>query len=227
MEQTTSRLRKTFQYPTDGDSDDDLPEALDEEGLCSLQSSNFLQASLIRPPLPEQESLIRTLHQENLTRNTQYAQQLLALPLASILLYLPSLFTTPTALLSLLSITSLLSTAYLLYSLPPGMTSIAFLDNLNNPSPSISQKSPQGIQGFKQFRLGDGPIAQYLPYLNLGLCTVLVLLGMVVGRRTEIWWGFEWLPAGVQAVVLLAKWVMGSVDPEGELGGLRYGFKGA
>ncbi len=32
MEQTTSRLRKTFRYPTDNDADDDLPEALDEEG---------------------------------------------------------------------------------------------------------------------------------------------------------------------------------------------------
>lgn len=56
---------------------------------------------------------------------------------------------------------------------------------------------------------------------------MLVLLGMVVGRKTELWWGFGWLPAGVYTVVLLAKWLMGSVDPEGELGGLRYGFKGA
>lgn len=55
-----------------------------------------------------------------------------------------------------------------------------------------------------------------------------MLLGMVVSRKTEeLWWGFGWLPAGVYAVVLLAKWVMGSVDPEGALGGLRYGFKGA
>lgn len=33
MEQTTSRLRKTFRYPTDNDSDDSSPEALDEEGM--------------------------------------------------------------------------------------------------------------------------------------------------------------------------------------------------
>lgn len=32
MEQTTARLRKTFHYPTDNDEEDDLPEALDEEG---------------------------------------------------------------------------------------------------------------------------------------------------------------------------------------------------
>lgn len=35
MEQTTARLRKTFQYPADNDSDDSSPEALDEEGLST------------------------------------------------------------------------------------------------------------------------------------------------------------------------------------------------
>jgi hypothetical protein len=51
---------------------------------------------------------------------------------------------------------------------------------------------------------------------------------MVVSRKVErLWWGFGWLPAGVYGVVLLAKWVMGSVDPVSELGGLRYEFKGA
>ncbi len=56
---------------------------------------------------------------------------------------------------------------------------------------------------------------------------MLFLLGMVVSRKIELWWGFGWLPAGVYGVVLLAQWVMGSVNPECELGGLRYGFKGA
>jgi hypothetical protein len=36
MEQTTARLRKTFQYPTDNDSEDSSPEALDEEGTFLL-----------------------------------------------------------------------------------------------------------------------------------------------------------------------------------------------
>lgn len=74
---------------------------------------------------------------------------------------------------------------------------------------------------------GGGPIEKYLPYLNLALCTVLVGLGSVVGRKHDVWWGFGWLPAVVQVVVLLAKWIMGGVDPEGELSRLRYGFKGA
>ena len=39
--------------------------------------------------------------------------------------------------------------------------------------------------------------------------------------------GFAWLPGAVYAVVVGGKWVMGSVNPEVELAGLRYGFKGA
>jgi hypothetical protein len=47
------------------------------------------------------------------------------------------------------------------------------------------------------------------------------VLGSVTRRKAEAWWwgGFSWLPGGVYAVVLVAKWIMGSVDPEGELGG--------
>ena len=91
-----------------------------------------------------------------------------------------------------------------------------------------SRRPVQRKQVLKQFGLGgDGPIAQYLPYLNIGLCVILGLLGLVVGRRVQLWWGFGWLPAGVQGIVLLAKLIMGGVDPESELGNLRYGFKGA
>jgi hypothetical protein len=42
MEQTTARLRKTFQYPTDNDSEDSLPEALDEEGVSLSKLSLLL-----------------------------------------------------------------------------------------------------------------------------------------------------------------------------------------
>lgn len=68
----------------------------------------------------------------------------------------------------------------------------------------------------------------YLPWLNLGLCVVLVGLGSMMQRKGEtLWWGFGWLPIGVYTVTVVAKWVMGGVDPEGELGALRYEFKGA
>jgi len=41
MEQTTARLRKTFHYLAHNDSEDSLPEALDEEG--TFLSPPFLQ----------------------------------------------------------------------------------------------------------------------------------------------------------------------------------------
>ncbi|KAK0107291.1 hypothetical protein ONS95_003989 [Cadophora gregata] len=211
----TARFRKTFKYPTDTDSEDDGPEAMDED---------------------EQDHLIQTMQQDNATRNAQYSLLLLAISLLSTLPYIRTLFTPHTALLSLLSITSLLSTAYLIHILPPHITGLQYLDKLNSSSSSSS--APRSLASRKAAMLqaggGGGPVEKYLPLLNCGLCVVLVGLGGVVGRRLEaggsgsgLWWGFEWLPAGVWGVTVLAKWVMGGVDPEGELGSLRYELKGA
>ncbi|KAH7407572.1 hypothetical protein BKA64DRAFT_640498 [Cadophora sp. MPI-SDFR-AT-0126] len=214
----TARLRKTFKYPTDTGSEDEGPEAMDEE---------------------EQDHLIQTMQQENATRNAQYSTLLLAVSLISILPYIRTLFTPSTTLLSLLSITSLLSTAYLIHILPPHITGLQYLDNLNtSSSSSTSSSAPRSLASRKaalvQAGFGGGPIEKHLPLLNCGLCVVLVGLGGVVGRKLEgsgggrgLWWGFEWLPAGVWGVTVLAKWVMGSVDPEGELGRLRYELRGA
>ncbi|KIN05545.1 hypothetical protein OIDMADRAFT_38068 [Oidiodendron maius Zn] len=205
MEQTTARLRKTFHYPTDDDDEDLLPEAFDEE---------------------EQESLIRSLALENATHNAQYAKVLLSLPLLSVIPYIATLFTAQTAFFSLLSITSLLSTAYLLHSLPPGVTAIPFLDawNVSAAADESANRIPDPlIQGL----VDHGPVRKYLPYLNLALSAVLALLGLVFRGREFVWWGFAWLPGFVYGVVLLAKVVMGSVNPEMELGSLRYEFKGA
>jgi hypothetical protein len=49
MEQTSAKLRRTFRYPTDGDEDDDLPEALDEEGYFPV--SSFLSLTSIYPSI--------------------------------------------------------------------------------------------------------------------------------------------------------------------------------
>lgn len=61
----------------------------------------------------------------------------------------------------------------------------------------------------------------------MALCIILGLLGTVSKSTEMIWWGFGWLPAGVYTVVLVAKVLMGSVDPETELESLKYEFKGA
>ncbi|KAH9223390.1 hypothetical protein DL95DRAFT_323978 [Leptodontidium sp. 2 PMI_412] len=206
----TARLRRTFQYPTDMDSEDDGPEAMDEE---------------------EQENLIHTISTQNATRNEQYTTLLLILTLISTLPYIRTLFTPRTTLLSLLSLTSLFSTAYILRSFPPGTTGIAFLDSLNNTSSAQTQIRSLAAKKAALLQASDGgPVRMYLPYLNVGLCVVLFGLGGVVARRGGegvLWWGFEGLPGVVYVVVVLAKWIIGGVDPEGELGGLRYGLKGA
>ncbi|KAH8601027.1 hypothetical protein B0O99DRAFT_610118 [Bisporella sp. PMI_857] len=203
MDRTSARLRKTFRYPTDNDSDDSLPEAMDEQ---------------------EQENLIAQLSRQTQSQNKLYAQILLVLSLLCIPPYIPTLFYPSTSILSLLSISSLLSTAFLIHILPPTKTSISFLDALSSP-PSNSRGSGVGIKG--NVYEAQGPLEKYLPYLNGVLCILLGILGTVFRAREEVWRGFGWVPGVIYGVVLVGKVVMAGVDPEGELKGLRYEFKGA
>jgi len=76
----------------------------------------------------------------------------------------------------------------------------------------------------------SSPLEVWLPWLNLGLVGVLAILGFA---SQEAWKGaFTWigmgnLPGVVFAVIVVAKMIMGSVDPETELGALKYNYKGA
>jgi hypothetical protein len=121
----TTRLRKTFRYPTDEDSDDPV-EGIDEEGPHTLARILHplpgtlppnARAILTRPP--EQEKLIQTLHTTDAAKTRLYTTLLLPLPLLPTLLYLPRLTTSlPAASLSAAAIASLLATAYILYYVP-------------------------------------------------------------------------------------------------------------
>ena len=73
------------------------------------------------------------------------------------------------------------------------------------------------------------PLEKFLPLLNALLVGVLVLMGLVTKSDSVsfAWIGMGNLPAIVYGVVLLSKVVMASVDPEGELSGLKYEYKGA
>ena len=232
MERTSAKLRKTFRYPTDDDSQDSIPEAMDEQGsFTSFQrNSSFSLPQFLASPdyqtnnlSSEQENLIRTMQEQTITQNKIYSKVFFVLPLVCVLPYLTTLLQPRTSLLSLLSITSLLSTAFLVYILPPGITSIAFIDALNAPSSSSSNS--RNIPG--PIHQPHGPIETYLPYLNIVLSMMLGLLGMVTRGREELWVGFAWLPGAIYTIAMGGKWVMGSVNPEVELGALRYGFKGA
>ena len=203
----------------------------------------------------EQEKLIDELTELNQTRNAQFRIALLTLPGVSFLPYLPALFRQHTFLPSILALTSLASTTYLLLRLPPGVTGISFLDRLSQPKtpppnrnpeiledydntgPSMSMRSRRrsaaafgGSQGARPFAVSDprSPLETYLPYLNAGLYLVLALLGLSA-KLGPVFGGVGLgnLPGIVLLVVVVAKMVMGTVDPEKELAALKYEFKGA
>lgn len=230
LKTTTARLRRTFAYPTDDSSTSATPEALDED---------------------EQETLIATLATQNETRNAQFRYLLFALPTLSAIPHLIHLLTLHHPQASLLALTSLASTAWLLYSLPPAQTGISFIDALSPTQPGSSgllsedededgpsrrsytystrrRRRASSFSLSTRAGLHRTPLEQWLPYLNLGLCGVLFVIGILKGARNGS--GSlvaDLLPGMVYAVVLAAKMVMGGVDPEGELGGLRYEYKGA
>lgn len=155
---------------------------------------------------PEQEAYIARLSADNKARNESYASLLLALPLLSALAFLPALAGGPAArLLALVSVTSLLSTAFLLRRFPPAVTGFDALDRRGKVK--VVERSP---------------LEAWLPRLNLCLVVLTGLLGLSGG-----WHSLGWLPGIVYAAVLAAKMVMASVDPESELSGLKYGYKGA
>ncbi|KAH8178235.1 hypothetical protein LIA77_03317 [Sarocladium implicatum] len=205
----SARLRKTFHYPADDDDGSNSePEAMDEQ---------------------EQENYIARLAAENTSRNTQFRRLLLALPAVSSLPYIPALFRPSTTLLALLSLTSLASSVFLLLRLPLTSSGFPALDAWA-ASGSTRLQQQQQLKKQRQAILVDSPLETWLPSLNLGLAGVLVLLGFV---SAEAWRGaFGWigmgnLPAVVFGVVVASKLLMGSVDPEAELGALKYDYKGA
>ncbi|KAL2753731.1 hypothetical protein ACRALDRAFT_1071860 [Sodiomyces alcalophilus JCM 7366] len=200
----STRLRKVFRYPDEDDSSDSLPEAIDEQ---------------------EQEALIQRLAAENTARNIQFQRLLLALSLLSTIPFLLDPFSSS----SLLSLTSLMSTAYLLHILPPAETGLSFLDALVSPrKTTLRAQRRDAARPF--LPLSDkSPLEAYLPYLNIVLCGLAALSSALApGKgKPEGLIKLGYLPTLVYSVVLVAKMVMGGVDPEGELGPLRYGYKGA
>jgi hypothetical protein len=139
---------------------------------------------------------------------------LLALPLLSMIPYLPSMMRHSTFRLSFLGLTSLLSTAYLVHRLPPTETGIPTLDAWLKPAaapptdaavddsdeyggpspPSMAFPSARARKhrrsrssSFSFDATRRSPIEQYLPYLNLVLCCVLALMGAL-----DTPWSTEW-----------------------------------
>ncbi|EFW98712.1 hypothetical protein CMQ_4564 [Grosmannia clavigera kw1407] len=202
-----TRLRHTFRYADDEDDLSDGPEVLDEQ---------------------EQDDLIQALAQQNQRRNEQFRQLLVAVPVLAMVPFLiacvsPSISSTRSSsatMLPLLGLTSLAATAYLLHRQPAATTGIAALDAWSGAARSPSSSSPAS------------PLDRHLPLLNAGLCAML-LLSLLLPRPSAAGSSslsrqlLASLPALVYSVVLAGKATMAGVDPEQELGRLRYDYKGA
>ncbi|KAI0101841.1 hypothetical protein GGR51DRAFT_304893 [Nemania sp. FL0031] len=268
----TTRLRRTFAYPSDttttspsssrhlsdddDDDDDFFGPALDEQ---------------------EQEELIQSLAAQNAVRNAQFRLFLFTLPALSTIPYLIILGSGLSGLLSsssrdrdkssssapraadiqiaILALSSLASTAWTLWSLPPGVTGLRVLDawvggrdgsaSLTNPSSGTpgGVGLVMGANAQRRRRLTTdspffwahshrSPLQHYLSFLNVALCVLLVVAGLLSSQRSaaaQHWGhvGLANLPPLIYVVVLVAKMLMGSIDPERELSALQYEYKGA
>ncbi|KAI1497397.1 hypothetical protein F5X99DRAFT_24424 [Biscogniauxia marginata] len=286
LKTTTARLRRTFAYPSDSSTPSSPADA---DANVNVDATTVLDEQ-------EQEDLIRALARQNESRNAQFRLFLLSVPLLSTIPYLlvllhplrrgsdnqsspPSPSPSPSIsaadlCVAVLGLSSLASTAWMLWALPPGVTGVRALDawvaggggrrrrrtttttTRTTTAMMVGPMAALSLWGSSRRKRrgggggggGDGggvdipfwtpgqqrsPLEQYLPFLNVALCAVLVLTGALSGAgrsaATDRWGhvGLGNLPAVVYAVVLAAKMVMGGVDPERELAGLRYDYKGA
>lgn len=166
----SARLRKAFKYPSE-DNSSDAGSDLDEQ---------------------EQETLIQNLAAADAQKTQNYKTAFISLPLLSIILYVPKLLLPSNnneLLLAVLSITSFLCSAYILWFIPlPG-----------------EERGPKtvSIPGMGTVDHGPpGPVQQYIGYLNLGLCAMLALTGERGEHRGKpdelIWW---MLPGSASSIV--------------------------
>jgi hypothetical protein len=97
--------------------------------------------------------------------------------------------------------------------------------------PSARARRRRSRSSSFSFATRKSPLEQYLPYLNMALCIVLVLMiTLETSWSSQMGWSrtlLGYLPGAVYAVVLVAKAVMAGVDPEAELAALKYEYKGA
>ncbi|KAL3473746.1 hypothetical protein BJX99DRAFT_191186 [Aspergillus californicus] len=192
----SARLRKAFRYPDDS-GDDGAREELDEE---------------------EQESVIMHLILQNEKRNFQYSLSFAAIPFLSTMIFLPSLLSPvslgfSTRFFCLLSVTSLLATAYTMKYAPPLRPDPKGKGPMRNPDITMRVQS------------------SVIP-VNFAVCMLLALAYFFSSEASVGIQPFAYLvPAGSCGIalfilILAVRQVMVSVDIK-PLEDLRYEFKGA
>lgn len=142
----TTRLRRAFQYPS-GSGDESEPEELDEE---------------------HQERLISELQATDAEKNDLYRKAFVFIPLLAALFFAYAFIVALTArqrVLSLLGLSSLLCTAYILQSIP------------------IQSLERKGKRPIYQVEAGQGPVERYIVSLNAALAGLMLLAAALSWRR--------------------------------------------
>ncbi|PVH93412.1 hypothetical protein DM02DRAFT_619292 [Periconia macrospinosa] len=218
-----TRLRRTFQYPSESDDEDAVEEGMDEQ---------------------DQETLLATLSAKDTTSTRLYTLLLLILPLVPAVLYVPRLFSLspPIIIETIASIASLLSSAYALYFLPLPPVRISVLDSSdlgkntkNNKGKSIARTSVGGKASDAAAAKGRRQavpyiseevavvLEKYIVPVNVVLCVFLALIEVGHGRSWSegMMIGGGYVPGFVLTVVMFARRELRVVDL-GELERLRY-----
>lgn len=185
-------------------------------------------------PNTEQEHLLENLQASETSSNAIYMLLFTGLPLIVIVPFIWYLFSSTTksmALLCLLSITSLVSSAYIMYMIPLG-TPLGSLSTFPRTAPGAQQRRNHGGSQTSFLLTSDeSPINQYLPYLNAFISALLFLGSWAYRSRTgtpDGFWIFLLFPGVIFMMVFIARRTMADVQSGlSELRGMRYGYKGA
>lgn len=185
----STRVRKAFKYPSD---EEDEPDDLDEE---------------------HQEKLISELQTQDAQRNELYRKLFIAIPLIAALFFIYTfLFNSASAqkrLLSLLALTSLVCTAYILHFQP------------------LEAPQRKGKIPMYQLDAAKGPIEKYLAHLNAGLAGLLLLAaGLDWSRGAQENAFREALPMIIFGLTMFVRQQLAPLDLE-ELQKAKYDYKGA
>ncbi|KAH9876329.1 hypothetical protein J1614_004208 [Plenodomus biglobosus] len=200
------RLRKTFKYPSESDDEDAVEHGMDEQ---------------------DRETLIQNLSSHDTSATHTYTLLLLILPLAPIPFYIPRLFALSTVFPSLISIASLLATAYTLYFLPLAPTEMEPING--QPVPSAPSRPARRTPPWE--KPGEKPGQRPVPWISSELADFLAQWIVLVNRAVcgifalyEVWLGSEWmqrfsigggfLPLVICMVILYARTELRIIDVE-------------
>jgi hypothetical protein len=169
-----------------------------------------------------------------MSTNAIYRMLFTGLPLVVILpflWYLGRSTTRSMALLCLLGITSLVSSAYIMYMVPVGAPPGSLSVLPSRTASSFQQRRDHHVSQPSLLLTSDeSPINQYLPYLNLFISVLLLLASWAYRSRDapEGFWLFLLLPGLIFGMVFVARRSISDIQTGlGKLRGMRYEYKGA